>query len=142
MRKITAAIAVLLALAALYLFLERNPYLCFGFSCVQVELALTPQQQEQGLMHRSGLKGGMLFVFPREATYGFWMKNMSFPIDMIWISAGKQVVDLSQNVPPCAGSCPVYSPKSPAMYVLEVPANYSRDKGINVGDKAFFLGTG
>ncbi len=142
MRKITAAAAVLLALAALYLFLEQNPSVCFGLSCVQVELALTPEQQQQGLMHRTSLKGGMLFVFPREEKHGFWMNNMNFPIDLVWISAGKQVVGISQNVPPCADSCPVYYPNSPVKYVLEVPANYSLAKGIAVGGRAFFLGIG
>lgn len=141
MRKITVVLAVLVAASAVWMYLQATPLACIGFSCVPVELAATPAELERGLMYRKSLDGGMLFLFPQEDRYGFWMKNMDFPIDIIWISGEKRIVDISRSVPPCAGSCPVYSPKSPAMYVLEVPANYSRDKGIGVGDKAFFLGT-
>src|ERR1043166_4776967 len=55
---------------------------------VVVEVASTETQREQGLSGRSALPSGrgMLFVFDADAEWGFWMKDMSFAIDMVWLS--------------------------------------------------------
>src|SRR3989338_662243 len=52
-----------------------------------VELAVTPAQRERGLSGRDRLepRSGMLFVFEDDGVRGFWMKGMTFPIDIIWI---------------------------------------------------------
>ena len=76
-------------------------------------------------MYRSGLKPGegMLFVFDREDIYPFWMKNMSFAIDILWLDGDKRVVDIRSSVPPCTtDECAVYTPAAKAFYVLEIPA--------------------
>jgi len=140
MRKITVLLAVLVAAGAVFLYLQATPRVCIGLSCVPVELAATPAELEQGLMYRESLDGGMLFLFPQEGRPGFWMMNMRFPIDIIWISGEKKVVDISRSVPPCAAPCPLYYPSAPVRYVLEVPANYSLQKNIRVGDPLVFIG--
>jgi len=76
---------------------------------------------------------GMLFVFDEEGYHGFWMMNMSFPIDIIWINNEKKVVDIVKNAQPCKFSCPSYKPKEKAMYVLEVNANFTEEHGIRIG---------
>src|SRR3989344_7332267 len=60
---------------------------------VKVELALTPEEQTQGFSGRSGLgeNEGMLFVFDTPGKYGFWMKDMLFPIDIIWLAPDSRV---------------------------------------------------
>ena len=88
-----------------------------------VELAITPQEREKGLMERKVLEdnNGMLFVFSDEGEYSFWMKNMEISLDIIWINADGNVVYFVENVPPCVQSpCQTYSPNRDALYVLEV----------------------
>ena len=88
-----------------------------------VELAITPQEREKGLMEREVLEdnNGMLFVFSDEGEYSFWMKNMEISLDIIWIDADGNVVYFVENVSPCVQSpCQTYSPNRDALYVLEV----------------------
>ena len=81
----------------------------------------------------------MLFVFQMPAIYRFWMPDMHFPLDMIWINNGK-VVDISANVTTTfdAANPTFYTPKSPAKDVLEVNAGYSAAHGIEPGDSVTF----
>lgn len=82
---------------------------------------------------------GMLFVFPDPRRHSFWMRGMLIPIDMIWISAEGQVVDV-QTAEPEPGvpddQLKRYYPPIPAVYVLEVRAGLAAEKGVKVGDKA------
>ncbi len=81
---------------------------------------------------------GMLFFLGRELNAqsggGFHMRNVNFPLDLIFISAEKEVVDI-QTVPPCQTEiCPVYRPISPAHYVLELNAHQSQKCNLSIGD--------
>jgi len=105
----------------------------------KVELAVTADQQSLGLGQRNSLPAtaGMLFVFKPAESATFWMKDMRFPIDMIWIYQGK-IIAINRNVPvPLVGTkpadLPTYSPKEPVDYVLEVNAGAS--SGVNIGDQ-------
>ena len=64
-----------------------------------VEVADTPKERMEGLSVKNtlGEKEGMLFVFEEEGIYGFWMKDMKFPIDIIWIK-GNKVIGFDANV--------------------------------------------
>ncbi|MDD5347336.1 MAG: DUF192 domain-containing protein [Candidatus Omnitrophica bacterium] len=114
---------------------------CFKTSCIQVERVDTPELRARGLMFRDSLgkDEGMLFVFDEEAIYGFWMKNMKIPLDMIWLDGNKRVVDIKTRVPACSTvPCPSYIPRSPALYVLEVNAGFVDSHRIRIGDTARF----
>lgn len=103
--------------------------LCAGKACFDVEIAATDAARTRGLMFRHGLKAGtgMLFVFDEEGIFPFWMKNMQFPIDMLWLDRNKRIVDIKANVPACTvDPCPVYTPSQVALYVLELPAGDAR----------------
>lgn len=92
-------------------------------------------------MHREKLDPGqgMLFVFEKEAVYPFWMKNMTFAIDILWIDANKKIVHVASRIPPCREDpCPVYSPHVEARYVLEIPAGDAQKQGLVVGRGARF----
>ena len=111
-----------------------------------VELALTSDEQIQGLSGRPVLKEntGMLFVYERQSKYSFWMPDMRFPLDIVWIGADCTVADVTLNaLPPEPGQAnqdlPLYSPKSPAQYVLEVYAGEADEKGIKEGVGVEFL---
>ena len=74
----------------------------------------------------------MLFVFDRDGNYGFWMKDMKFPIDIIFADAQKKIIMIYHNVQP--DSYPkVFYPNAPARYVLETPAGFADLNKINIG---------
>jgi uncharacterized membrane protein (UPF0127 family) len=106
----------------------------------RVEIADTPEKHARGLMFRTCLKEGygMLFVFADDEPRSFWMKNTLIALDMIFINADRQVVDLFHSVPPCPGDpCPSYSSALPARYVLEVAGGQAKKLKLKIGDKIF-----
>ena len=116
--------------------------LCFvQQQCITVEVAATPRARQRGLMFRESLPShrGMLFVFPRDDFWTFWMKNTRFPLDMIWIGSDRTIVYMIPHVPPCrADPCPTYTPLKKARYVLEVPAGSIGKWNLRVGQKVRF----
>lgn len=109
-----------------------------------VEVADTPQKREQGLSGREKMCSdcGMLFVFDQPGIYPFWMKEMYFDIDILWIIDDK-VADITfgAKVPPKEEfSAPkiIYQSKSPINSVLEVNAGWVEKNGIEVGDVVKF----
>ncbi|MEK7146643.1 MAG: DUF192 domain-containing protein [Patescibacteria group bacterium] len=90
-----------------------------------VETADTFIKRANGLSGREELKPnqGMLFIFGRSGIHGFWMKDMKFSIDIIWIKSGK-IIGFEKNMPPAKsnGELPVYYPPSEVDSVLEVIA--------------------
>ena len=101
-----------------------------------LEVARTPQEQEQGLMFRESLpeKTGMLFPFTDKGVHHFWMKNTMIPLDMVWMDAEGKVIFVSANTPPCkADPCPSYGPDSPAASVLEIAGGNAAKESIVIG---------
>ncbi len=109
---------------------------------ISVEIAASAAAREKGLSGRERLDAGhgMLFVFAAPNVYSFWMKDMKFPIDIIWIR-GDEVVDLSTEVPvPKPGEAlALYKPRQAADRVLEVPSGYCRTHGLRTGEKVSYL---
>lgn len=116
---------------------------------IRVSVADNERTREQGLSGRQGLAAdeGMLFVFPRDGTYAFWMKDMRFPIDILWLSASDRpsrdgsaeatVVYMAQNVSP--DTYPEnFMPDTSARYVLELPAGYAGAHTVEIGDRVEF----
>jgi uncharacterized membrane protein (UPF0127 family) len=112
--------------------------ICIRQACYASDVVDTGALRQRGLMFRDSLPAGtgMFFVFDQEEVYPFWMKNMKFPIDIIWIDAARRVVYVASSVPACASDpCAVYTPASKAKYVLEIPAGDAMKYGIAVGDQ-------
>lgn len=110
---------------------------------LQVEIADTPGERRKGLMNRKSLeKGrGMLFIFPKEQEQTFWMKNTYIPLDIIFIDANKTIVDIQQAEPqPNAteSELKTYRSKKPSKYVIETNQGFTKQKGIEEGDKTNF----
>jgi len=111
-----------------------------GFE-LQLDIVRTPEEKARGLSDRESLAEnmGMLFVYEKPVLPGFWMKDMKFPIDIIWIDAGKKIVDITENLVPETFS-QLFYPRSPVLYVLEVNANWARNHNVTIGDEAIFHG--
>jgi len=110
-----------------------------GGNTVHVTIVDTPEARTKGLSGQGGLAEdeGMLFVFERDGKHSFWMKDMQFSIDILWISSAMRVVDIETRVSP--QSYPKsFTPDSPARYVLEVPAGYTEKHGVKEGDMLVF----
>lgn len=101
---------------------------------IEVEIAQTGDQKVRGLSGRHCLAAdkGLLFPYDLSGDYCYWMKDMKFAIDMIWLDDEQKVVTIKENVSP--NTFPQsFCPDKPAKYVLEVNAGFVRDAGWHVG---------
>lgn len=100
-----------------------------------LEIAATKEEQTLGLGGRDSLCDtcAMLFLFREPARHGFWMKDMRFPLDIVWL-LGERVVHIEHHVP--YDSMAVYYPESEANQVLEF--NAGALEGVRVGDSMRF----
>lgn len=123
-----------------------KPYLILNNATLNLEIADTPQKQKLGLSGHSPLaeNQAMLFPYSPPTQVVFWMKDMTFAIDIIYIANGK-IVQIYPNVPfPPRDTAPEqlerYPSNQPIDYVLETTAGWSQRHKINVGDTVnFFL---
>jgi len=93
----------------------------------------------RGMMVRESLAPdrGMLFVHPSQGRYPYWMFQCLIPLDIIWLDAGKKIVEISPNTPPCkgeAGTCPQYGGNYNSLYVLELAGGMANKYSLNPGD--------
>jgi uncharacterized protein len=109
---------------------------------LNADIAATDEQKRMGLSVKSSLaeNEAMLFVFDNEAQHPFWMKDMKFPIDIIWIDRDKTVVHIEHNLPPCESGllCPTYTPIQDSLYVLETVAGFTERHGVARGTQVDF----
>ena len=101
-----------------------------------LELALTAQEVSTGLSFRPSLPEdrGMLFLFDEARRPSFWMKNMMFSLDLLYLNETGTVVHVEADAPPCAADpCPTYPSSEPAIAVLEVNAGVAAAHGIDKG---------
>lgn len=102
--------------------------------------AKTEKEKQIGLSGRSGIADnqGMIFVFDKADSYGFWMKNMKFPIDIVYLKDQK-VISIFDSVPnpkTPLDQLPIYTPSEPADTVIEFKAGTVKKDNIKVGDTA------
>ena len=114
----------------------NQPVAFLGDEKVVLEVVNTPEKLSRGLSGRKELaqNSGMLFVFESAERHGFWMKEMNFPIDIIWIDEAGKIVDIKNNVSPTTYPKSFY-PQAPAFYVLEVNAGFTLVHGVKIGDR-------
>jgi len=118
----------------------RGPRVLVDGHPIEVEVVRTPEARARGLSGRPSLPRGrgMLFLFDHADRHGFWMPDMHFDIDIVWIRDGR-IVDLARNVPhEVEGPLPLYRPREPAKVVLEVPAGTADELGWEIGDPVVF----
>lgn len=101
---------------------------------------------DSNLARERGLSGhvplldneGMFFIFSTADRHGFWMKDMLFPIDIVWIDQDFKIIHIEKLVTP--DTYPkVFYPRSPSMYVLEVKAGVADELDLKLGEGVKFL---
>lgn len=110
-----------------------------GTAEIMVEVAKTNAERARGLSYRDFLDTdrGMIFIFDKAAQYNFWMKDMKFPLDFIWINNDK-VVEVTKNVPAPSSEKPrpvTIMPEVPVTSVIEVNAGWVESAGVLVGQQ-------
>lgn len=109
---------------------------------IVVELAVSSRQRSRGLMFRDELPAGqgMLLVFSSTNFRSIWMKNVRFPLDLLWLDSSGRVVNFEKNVPPCPEEpCPSYQPLCKASAVLELNAGSVEKWDIDLGDQLVII---
>ncbi len=142
-RKIAVLVLIIVAVFGLIIFILSN----FTYSSrvtvagrtYEVEVAETKYFLEKGLSGHAPLKSnqGMFFVFEKADNYGFWMKDMTFTIDIIWIGPNFRVTHVEKSVSP--NTYPkIFYPEAPSMYVLEIAGGQSEQINLKNGDLVKF----
>ncbi len=104
-----------------------------GETQILVDIADTPDEQQMGLSGTAPLpkNTGKLFVFSTPSKHGFWMKDMNYGLDIIWIDKDFRIIHIDKEVMPESYPTIFYPPKE-IMYVLEVPAGFSTANDISI----------
>ena len=114
---------------------QSGPTAKIGNSTVNLEVADDPDEITQGLGGRDSIAddSGMLFILPQTIIPNFWMKDMKFPLDFVWIDEDQNIVAVTPSIG--VDSYPItFSPPTPVKYVLEVNAGISAHNGWLPGD--------
>lgn len=126
-------------------FLEKKPTsteIKIGQNTIYAQIADTENKRSMGLSYTKelGTNAGMLFVFDTNEVKNFWMRDMNFDLDIIWIDDEKKVNGFFENVEASSYNkakpelSKVYHSPPNTKYVLEVPAGTIENLKIKVGD--------
>lgn len=117
----------------------ETPTLKIGEAAIFVEIADSPEERMLGLSGREYLAKdhGLFFIFEEPGQHGFWMKDMSFAIDIVWIDESWHIVSLDRGVGP--ETFPqIFYPSEAVKYVLELPAGEIDENRIDIGQIVYF----
>ncbi|MFH1361619.1 MAG: DUF192 domain-containing protein [bacterium] len=108
-----------------------------GNKTYKLEVAKTLEEKAKGLSGRKSLAKdqGMIFVFETTNYHSFWMKDMHFPLDFIWIK-GNKVVDLTENVMLQAEA---FTGRRPHDKIIELNAGEIKKSQIQIGDSVYLI---
>ncbi len=141
---IIVVVVIFILLISIFIYIKFNSNknkICFDKNCFKIELAQTNEELSNGLMFRKSLdkNSGMLFIFPEEDFYRFWMKNTLIPLDIIWINSDKEIVFIKHNAQPCLEkNCEIFTPNKKVKYVLEINSGIAEEIGLEIGDEVEF----
>lgn len=111
-----------------------------GSAVFNAEVVSSDEDRHRGLSGRTNLGKGeaMLFDFKADSKWSMWMKDMNFPIDIVWINKSGRVVHVEHSVHPETYPERSFLPPEPSRYVLEIPAGEAKESGIRPGISANF----
>lgn len=110
---------------------------------IRAEVEMTAIDMQKGMMFRDDLPRGrgMLFIHQQPGMYPYWMYQVKIPLDIIWMDAGRRIVEISPDTPPCktkASLCTNYGGHQNSQYVLELGAGEARRLGLTLGQTLQF----
>ena len=148
MKFLRSKLLTLLVLAAILILIfsflkEKNPKNIkkarIGNKEFRLEIADTDALRSHGLSDRVSLPkySGMLFVFDHRERYSFWMKDMNFPLDFLWVE-GTKIADISENIANPTkndpNNLPLITPNTNVDKVIEINAGVIKELNIKAGD--------
>lgn len=123
---------------------DRTAALFGGHSPLCLEVAADPSTRALGLSKREaiGPYDGMVFIFPEVelSESPFWMKDTRFALDLVLVGPDGRVSEILPMDPCADEECPVYRPRSPYLFAVELPAGWASQFGLEVGSEAKLAG--
>lgn len=131
-------LAIIILAASGLIFKDSQAIIKINDIEIEVELANKPDKKTRGLSNRNRLdkNKGILFIYEKPGFYHFWMKDMLFPIDIIWIDENAKIIDIKKDIQPETFPEKFTSSK-PAQYILEVNAGFFDKNNIKIGDAVY-----
>lgn len=133
---------LLVAAAAFYIVwphIQAHVTVKIGDGVYKAQVAKTDAERARGLSNTTSLRQdeALLLVYPTDGKHAIWMKDMKYPLDIVWLDKDKKVVHIVKNAPP--DSYPEkFVPNKDARYVLELPAGSVNEKSITIDLVALF----
>jgi uncharacterized membrane protein (UPF0127 family) len=118
--------------------ISNIPTLKVNGTTIKLLVADTPESRELGLGGRASLPDdeAMIFVFDVPGRYEFWMKDMKFPLDMVWLDKNFKVVHIESNISPSSYPDQTFMPESDSQYVIEANSFFAQKNNLKIGDIA------
>lgn len=103
---------------------------------LSAQVAETPQERESGLSGKACIANNqaMLFIFDKPDNYPFWMRDMKFSLDIVWVSPDKKIIEIQKNIAPQTYP-ESFVNSNPAKYVMEVAAGEADVLNLQTGDQ-------
>jgi len=140
---VIALVLMLVSMAAVYVLwpqLQPHTTLHLGDGIFTAQVAKTQAARDRGLTGTPSLSAdnAMIFVYDTDGKWPINMKDMNFPIDIVWLNKDKQVIYIVKNVPPESYPYQQFTPKDDARYVVELAAGVVGQKSIDINATAQF----
>lgn len=143
--KLIVGLVLLTVFAAAYFVILPNlpqstTDLRLGDGFFRASIAANDNDRTKGLSGVTQLapNQALLMAYPAEGEWGIWMKDMKVPIDIVWLNKDKKVIYIVKNVSPDDSTFRTFVPKTPALYVVELPAGTIDSKAISTDSTAIF----
>ncbi|RYX79202.1 DUF192 domain-containing protein [bacterium] len=117
-----------------------HEYVTIGGQGYRADIARKAADLEHGLSDSPQIAAdeAMVFIFPRVSKWGIWMKDMNYPIDILWLDEAKKVQHIIEDVQPDSYPETTFYPPLDARYVIELKSGTVKDKRITIGTQAAF----
>lgn len=125
----------LIIISSLPKFINSDRVLVIGDKKISLTVSDTELTRVQGLSGKDKLKDNeaMLFVFDESQKHGFWMKDMKFSLDIIWLDDHSRIVYIEQNISP--DTYPkTFFPSTKSLYVIEANAGFVNENKLEIGN--------
>lgn len=137
-RLIASFIALAIATSAILLLRpapSTQSTLQLGGRSYSITALRTEAELQKGLSGTESLAvdRAVVFVFPHDARWGIWMKDMNYPIDILWLDGREKIVHLVADAQPSSYPKTTFTPPKKARYVIELPSGTIKATGVTKG---------